>query len=47
MLLATNEKLEFGKIHEGVELKVPEKAIDLNATVIKLEIAGEPKIAAP
>ena len=47
MLLATNEKLAFEKTPEGVAINVPEKAIDLNATVIKLEISGEPKIAAP
>jgi alpha-L-fucosidase len=44
-LLANNEKLEFKKTPEGVELQVPEKALDPNATVIKLEIAGEPKVA--
>jgi len=46
-LLANNGKLEFKKTPEGVELQVPEKALDPNATVIKLEIAGEPKVAAP
>jgi alpha-L-fucosidase len=46
-LLANNEKLEFKKTPEGVELQVPEKAPDPNATVIKLEILGEPKVAAP
>ena len=46
-LLANNEALKFEKTPEGVELKVPEKALDPNATVIKLEIAGEPKVTAP
>ena len=46
-LLANNEKLKFKKTPEGVELQVPEKAPDPNATVIKLEILGEPKVAAP
>ena len=44
-LLANNGKLEFKKTPEGVELQVPEKAPDPNATVIKLEILGEPKVA--
>jgi len=46
-LLANNEKLEFKKTPEGLELQVPEKAPDPNATVIKLQILGEPKVAAP
>ena len=45
-LVANNAKLEFKKTPEGLELQVPEKALDPNATVIKLEIAGEPKVAA-
>ena len=44
-LLANGEKLEFEKTREGVEIEVPNKALDPNATVIKLEIAGEPKVA--
>ncbi|MFN9954008.1 MAG: alpha-L-fucosidase, partial [bacterium] len=46
-LLANNGRLEFKKTPEGVELQVPAKALDPNATVIKLEILGEPKVAAP
>ena len=46
-LLANNEALKFEKTPECVELKVPGKALDPNATVIKLEIAGEPKVTAP
>jgi alpha-L-fucosidase len=45
-LLANGEKLEFEKSPEGVVLEVPDKALDPNATVIKLEIVGEPKVAA-
>jgi len=45
-LLANNEKLEFKKTPKGVELQVPTKALDPNATVIKLEILGEPKVTA-
>jgi len=45
-LLANGEKLEFEKSPEGVVLEVPVKALDPNATVIKLEIVGEPKVAA-
>jgi alpha-L-fucosidase len=46
-LLANGEALKFEKTPDGVQLKVPEKALDPNATVIKLEIAGEPKVTAP
>jgi hypothetical protein len=45
--LANGEALKFEKTPDGVQLKVPEKALDPNATVIKLEIAGEPKVTAP
>ena len=45
-LLANGEAVEFEKTPEGVELELPEKALDPNATVIKLEIVGEPKVAA-
>jgi alpha-L-fucosidase len=44
MLLATNEEMKFEKTTEGVELHVPKKAIDPNASVIKLEILGEPRV---
>ena len=46
-LLANGESLKFEKTPQGVQLKVPEKALDPNATVIQLEIAGEPKVTAP
>jgi alpha-L-fucosidase len=46
-LLANGEALKFEKTPDGVQLKVPEKAPDPNATVIKLEITGEPKVANP
>ncbi len=44
-LLADNEELEFRKTPEGVELNVPGKAIDPYATVIRLEIVGEPRVS--
>jgi alpha-L-fucosidase len=43
-LLANGEVVKFEKTPEGVQLNIPEKALDPNATVIKLEIAGEPKV---
>ncbi len=46
-LLANGKKLEFKKTAAGVEIELPEKAPDPNATVIKLEIIGAPKVAAP
>ena len=46
-LLATGEELEFEKTDAGVEIELPEKALDPNATVIKIEVTGEPKIATP
>ena len=46
-LLANGEALKFKKTRRGLQLKVPGQALDPNATVIKLEILGEPKIAAP
>jgi alpha-L-fucosidase len=45
-LLANGESLKFEKSPAGVQLNVPEKALDPNATVIKLEIADEPKVTA-
>jgi alpha-L-fucosidase len=44
-LLADGKKLKFKKSPEGVEIALPEKALDADATVIKLEIVGEPKVA--
>jgi alpha-L-fucosidase len=44
-LLANGTKLQFEKTPEGVLIQVPEQAPDDNATVIKLEIVGEPKVS--
>ena len=44
-LLANGEELEFEKTPSGVLIKVPNKALDPNATVIKVEIVGTPKVA--
>jgi alpha-L-fucosidase len=44
-LLANGGELEFEKTPSGVLIEVPEKALDPNATVIKLEIVGAPKVA--
>ena len=46
-LLANGESLKFEKTPAGVQLHVPEKALDPNATVIQLEILGEPKVTTP
>ncbi|MFM8984276.1 MAG: alpha-L-fucosidase, partial [Spartobacteria bacterium] len=39
-LLANGEELEFEKTPAGVLIEVPDKALDPNATVFKLEIPG-------
>ena len=44
-LLANGEELEFEKTPSGVLIEVPDKALDPNATVIKVEIVGAPKVA--
>jgi alpha-L-fucosidase len=44
-LLANGGELEFEKTPSGVLIEVPDKALDPNATVIKLEIVGAPKVA--
>jgi alpha-L-fucosidase len=44
-LLANGTKLKFEKTPEGVIIQVPKQALDADATVIKLEIVGEPKVS--
>jgi len=44
-LLANGTKLKFEKTPEGVLIQVPKQALDADATVIKLEIVGEPKVS--
>jgi alpha-L-fucosidase len=44
-LLANGEELEFEKTPSGVLIEVPDKALDSNATVIKVEIVGTPKVS--
>jgi alpha-L-fucosidase len=39
-LLADNTALKIEKNEDGIMIKVPEKAIDLNATVIKVDVIG-------
>ena len=48
-LLADNTALKIEKNEDGIMIKVPEKAIDPNATVIKVEVKGtvEPVSAKP
>ena len=48
-LLADNTALKIEKNEDGIMIKVPEKAIDPNATVIKVEVKGtvEPGSAKP
>jgi alpha-L-fucosidase len=48
-LLADNSALKIEKNEDGIMIKVPEKAIDPNATVIKVEVKGtvEPVSAKP
>ena len=43
-LLAGGEELEFNKNEEGVLLSLPVNAPDTNASVIKMEIQGEPQV---
>jgi alpha-L-fucosidase len=44
-LLANGEELEFEKTSSGVLIEVSDKALDPNATVIKMEIVGTPKVS--
>jgi alpha-L-fucosidase len=44
-LLANGTKLKFEQTPEGVLIQVPKQALDADATVIKLEIVGEPKVS--
>ena len=44
-LLADGKKLKFKKSPEGVVIALPDKALDSDATVIKLEIVGAPKVS--
>jgi alpha-L-fucosidase len=44
-LLANGEELEFEKTPSGVLIEVSDKALDPNATVIKMEIVGTPKVS--
>ena len=44
-LLANGGELKFQKTPSGVLIHVPEKALDPNATVIKLEMTGAPKVS--
>jgi alpha-L-fucosidase len=43
--LANGKELEFEKTPSGVLIEVPDKALDPNATVIKMEIVGTPKVS--
>ena len=43
-MLVGGEKLQFEKTANGVVVDVPEKAPDANASVIKMEIVGKPKV---
>ncbi len=44
-LLANGKQLKFEETSEGVVIQVPKQALDADATVIKLEIAGESKVS--
>ena len=44
-LLANGTKLKFEQTPEGVLIQVPKQALDADATVIKVEIVGEPKVS--
>jgi alpha-L-fucosidase len=43
-MLVGGEKLKFEKTENGLVLKLPANAPDANASVIKMEIAGKPKV---
>ena len=45
-MLVGGAELKFEKTPNGLLIEVADKALDPNATVIKLEIVGEPKVAA-